>query len=119
MAQTLKIQASITNETDGGFAGSRSFTVTTTGNGAWGTKASVATTEEEWTIDAQIGDGGMVAIRNLDATNYVQVGIAAGVYFMRLKAGQSAVFPIEPATASLFLKANTAACVVQVYVVEA
>ena len=120
MAQTLKVQASIRNDTDGGFVGSQSFTVTTTGNGSWSSKASVSSAaEEEWTIDTQIGDAGFCVIRNLDATNYLQVGFATGVYYLRIKAGQCAAFPLEPGVASLFLKANTAAVVAQVYVAEA
>jgi hypothetical protein len=119
MAQTLQVRAIVRNSTTGGQAGSDSIAVTTTGNATWGQKGSVGTTEEEWTIGTEVGDAGYCVIRNYDATNYVQVGFATTVYNLRLKAGQSAVFPLEPATASLFLKANTAACVVQVEVVEA
>ena len=119
MAQTLSVQASVANNTDGSFAGNRAFTVTTTGDNSWATKGSVATTEEEWTISAEVGNAGLCIIRNFDATNYVQVGFATTVYYLRIKAGQSAVIPLEPATASLFLKANTAACVVGVNVWEA
>lgn len=120
MAQTLQVRAIIRNSTTGGASGLDSISVTTTGNGAWSRKESVATTEEEWTIDANaIGDAGYCVIRNFDPTNYVQVGFATTVYNLRLKAGQCAVLPLEPATASLFLKANTGACVVSVEVIEA
>jgi hypothetical protein len=120
MAQTLKIQASISNETDGGFAGSRSFTVTTTGDGSWMKRASVShTAEEEWVIDAEIGDAGYCEIRNFDSTNYLRVGFATGDYKIRVKAGQCATIPLEPSVSSLFFIANTAAVVAQAYVVEA
>ena len=119
MAQTLRVQAYVGNDTDGGGAGNKAFTVTTTGNGSWSQKGSVGTSEEEWTIGAEVGDAGYCTVRNFDATNYVQVGFATTAYSMRLKAGQSAVFPLEPSQGSLFLKANTAACVVQVVVTEA
>jgi hypothetical protein len=49
----------------------------------------------------------------------VQVGFATGAYNLRIKAGQSALLPIEPATASLFLLANTAACIVELAAYEA
>jgi len=121
MPQTLTVQASIAENsaTGSGFAGSRSIAVTTTGNAQWAQRGSVATTEEEWTFSTEVGDAGYCVVTNFDATNYVQVGFATTVYSIRLKAGQSAVFPLEPAQASLFLKANTAACVVQVKVYEA
>lgn len=119
MAQTLTVKASTRSATDGGFAGSDSFSVTTTGNGSWEKKGAVGTSEETWTIDTLVGNAGYVVIRNFDATNYVQVGIATTVYFARLLAGQSAVFPIEPGTASFFVKANTASCVLQIKVYEA
>ena len=58
---------------------------------------------------------GYLFIRNADATNYVQVGFATTVYHIRLKAGQVALLPIEPGETDIFLKANTAACDVELY----
>ena len=119
MAQTLRVQAYVGNDTDGGGAGNKAFTVTTTGNGSWSQKGSVGTSEEEWTIGAEVGDCGQCVIRNFDATNYVDVGFATGVYPIRIKAGHADKLSLTPATASLFLKANTAACAVQLVVTEA
>jgi hypothetical protein len=51
-------------------------------------------------------------VRNLDATNFVEVGVATGVYPIKLKPGQIALFP--PNAAALFLKADTAACPVEI-----
>jgi len=121
MAQTLTVQASIreSTTTGGGFAGTAGLTVTTTGNSQWSQRGSVATTEEEWTISTEIVDAGQCVITNFDATNYVDVGFATGVYPLRIKAGGTDKLSLTPATASLFLKANTAACVVQVKVYEA
>lgn len=120
MAQSLTVRASIRNATTSGFSGRDSISVNTTGNGEWMRKESVGTTEEQWTISADaIGDAGYCVIRNYDATNYLQVGFATGDYKLRVKAGQVAVLPLEPATSDLFLKANTAAVVASVYVVEA
>lgn len=119
MAQTLQVKAIVRSSTDGGVAGSDSYTVTTSGNSAWEQKGSVGTTEEEWTISTEVGDAGVCVIRNLDATNYVQIGFATTVYNLRVKAGESQVVRLEPTTASIFLKANTNPCVVQVKVWEA
>lgn len=80
---------------------------------------SIGTTEEEHTFSTDIGNAGYVYLKNLDGTNYVDVGFATTVYPLRLKAGQVALFPITPAQASLFLLANTAACRVEIYVHEA
>lgn len=75
--------------------------------------------ETTHTFATDIGNAGYVYLKNLDATNYVDVGFATTVYPLRLKAGQVALFPITPAQASLFLLANTAACRVELYIHEA
>lgn len=81
---------------------------------------SIGTTEE--TSGPAFGDVGterLCVVYNLDSTNYVQVGFSTGVYGMRLRASSvPAVFELEP-NATLYLKANTAACKVRVIVHEA
>ena len=119
MAQTLTCAAFISNATRGTFAGSRGFSVTTTGDGAAYEAISIGTSEVEWTLATGIGNAGVMVIKNTDATNYVQVGFATTVYALRIKPGHAALLPLEPATASIFLKANTAACVVEILVSEA
>ena len=120
MAQSLTAAAFVANAARGTFAGSRGYTVTTTGDAAaMETLSIVHSGETEWTIPTSVGNAGLLCIRNLDATNYVQVGFATGAYNLRIKAGQSALLPIEPATASLFLLANTAACIVELAAYEA
>lgn len=119
MAQNLTCAAFISNATRGTFSGSRGFNVTTAGDGADYEAKSIGTGEVEWTLASGIGNAGVMVIKNTDATNYVQVGFATGVYALRIKAGQSALLPLEPATASIFLKADTAACVVEILVSEA
>ena len=80
---------------------------------------SVGTSEE--TTGPTFGDfgtEGLCIVYNLDPTNYVQVGFATGVYGMRLRgAGAPAIFFLEP-NATIYLKANTAACNVRVIVYE-
>ena len=74
---------------------------------------SVGTTEES-TAFPELTTEGWMFLQNNDATNYVQWGFATGVYGGRLKAGEFALFRMEPAL-TLYLKANTAACNVLVY----
>jgi hypothetical protein len=69
---------------------------------------SIGTTEESITF-TDISVNGWVKLENQDATNYVQVGFSTGVYGIRLKAGFACVFFLEPG-ATIYLKANTAAC---------
>lgn len=76
---------------------------------------SIATSEATYSIPSDITAPGYLFLRNMDATNYVQVGFATTVYHIRLLAGQVALLPIEPGETDLFLKSNTAACDVEIY----
>lgn len=80
---------------------------------------SVGTSEETAGPNfGDIGTEGLCVIYNLDMTNYVQVGFSTTVYGMRLRgASAPARFFIEPG-ATLYLKANTAACNVRIIVYE-
>ena len=69
-------------------------------------------TSEESLTDTNLVTKGWLFIRNLDDTNYVQLGFSTGVYGCRLEAGEFSLFRTEP-SASIYLKANTAACNVQ------
>ncbi|MDI1345274.1 MAG: hypothetical protein PSV22_14400 [Pseudolabrys sp.] len=119
MAQSLLIQASITNRTNGGFAGSKGVAVTTAGDLHDDIALNVTTSELTHSIPTSIGNAGYCVIVNDDATNYVDVGFATTVYPLRLPAGGAMVLALTPAAASLFLKANTAACKVRLRVQEA
>jgi hypothetical protein len=74
---------------------------------------SVGTTEES-TAFPELTTEGWLYLQNNDPTNYVQWGFSTGVYGGRLKAGEFALFRMEPSL-TLYLKANTAACNVLVY----
>ena len=90
---------------------------TQTGVGQDDRKHSIGTTEESITL-TDVTTNGFVLLHNLDTTNYVQWGFATGVYGGRLKAGETAgPFRLEPG-ATLYLKANTAACRVRVIAYE-
>jgi hypothetical protein len=69
-------------------------------------------TSEETLSSGDLTTEGWLFMRNLDLTNYIQVGFSTGVYGIRLEAGECAMFRAEPG-ATVYLKANTAACNLQ------
>lgn len=76
-------------------------------------KHTIGTTEESITF-TDIATNGFCLMHNLDSTNYVEWGFATGVYGGRMKAGETAG-PLRLNTgATLYLKANTAACKVRI-----
>ncbi len=95
------------------------LSLTQTGALVYDNTVSVGTTEETAGPSfGDIGTEGLCIIYNLDTTNYVQVGFATGVYGMRLRgASAPALFFLEP-NATLYVKANTAACNVRIIVYE-
>lgn len=114
----LNVSASV-GDSSSGVNQSANKSVTTTGEGIDQRVLSVGTSEAEITLAAGIGNCGYCMVRNLDATNFVEFGFATGVYPIKLLAGQFALLPLAPTTASLFAKADTAACNVLVYFHEA
>lgn len=116
---TLSITAVLTDSTIGLTRRTDNLAVTTAAGNVDNRIVSVATSETTFTLDTNIGNAGYVYAKNLDATNYVDLGFATTVYPLRLKAGQVAIFPITPATSALYLLANTAACRVEILVHEA
>ena len=95
------------------------LSLTMTGSLVYDVTTSVGTAEETAGPSfGDIGTEGFCVIYNLDSTNYVQVGFATTVYGMRLRgASAPAMFFLEP-NATIYLKANTAACNVRVIVYE-
>lgn len=96
------------------------LSLTQTGTLVYDNTLSIGTAEETaGPAFGDIGTEGLCIIYNLDTTNYVQVGFATTVYGMRLRGASSpAMFFLEP-NATLYLKANTAACNVRIIVYEA
>ncbi|MDH3563106.1 MAG: hypothetical protein OEN49_06890 [Gammaproteobacteria bacterium] len=83
-------------------------------------RMDVSTSEVTHSILAEIGNASYIWMMNRDATNFIDVGfISTGVYEVRLLAGQHALFPLLPTTATLYLKADTAAADLQFYIREA
>lgn len=93
--------------------------LTQTGSLVYDSVHSIGTSEETaGPTFGDIGTEGWCCIYNLDTANYVQVGFATGAYGMRLYgSGAPADFFLEPG-ATLYLKADTAACNVRIIVYE-
>jgi hypothetical protein len=93
------------------------YTIDQTGIGAYHNVQNIGTSEENIATFGDVGTEGWCYMRNLDTTNYVQWGPATASYVGRLEAGETASFRMEPST-TLYLKANTAACEVEIWVAE-
>ena len=119
MASNLKVSAEL-RDTDTALSRKVSNVEVTTTNDGWDfRKVSVTTSEYTFTIDTGIGNAGLCMLYNADGTNFVQYGFVTTVYHQRMNAGEPALFRLEPGTAAIYLKADTATCEVEVYVREA
>ena len=117
MANELTLTASMLFEKGGvtpKITGSKQVTIT--GDAYTKGVQTVGTVEEELVQGADLGTPGYVFIKNLDATNYVEIGATTGVYDIRLRAGEFALYRHNSAT--VFAKANTTACNVEYFFVE-
>ena len=118
MANELTVTAKL-SFSKGGAKVNRAFTidVNITGDAFTHEVQSVGTTEEELPQGADLGTPGFILVKNLDSTNYVEVGHSTGVYAAKLLAGEVCLFRLNSGT--LYAKANTAACLVEYIIVEA
>lgn len=96
------------------------YTLTTdqTGNGVDDRTYSVGTTEETITF-TDFTNSGLIGVANEDSTNYVDFGFSTGSYPLQLLKNEAYVFRLSPSTTTLYVRANTAACEVRVFGVEA
>ena len=84
-----------------------SYFATQTGNKYQAGVQAVGTSEES--LDkGDVVTIGFLAVRNMDATNYVNVGVTTGVYSIKLFPGQGCVIPWNGQYT--YIKANTSAC---------
>ena len=117
MANELSLRATLSFSKGGAIVNrSESISVTVTGDAFNHDVQSVGTTEEELAQGADLGTPGYVLIINLDSTNYVEVGSTTGVYDIKLKAGELSLHRHNSAT--IYAKANTAACLVEYIIIE-
>ena len=117
MANELNLRATLSFSKGGAKVNrSKSISVTVTGDAFTHEVQSVGTTEETLEQGANLGTPGWVLIINHDGANYVEVGSTAGVYNIKLKAGEFALYRHNSGT--LYAKSNTAACLVEYIIIE-
>jgi len=69
--------------------------------------------------DVGAANAGYCHIKNLDSTNFITYGpLATETHLGRLNAGESALLRLNKAAATAVIQANTAACDVEILVVE-
>jgi len=97
---------------------SNTSTESMTGDDMISSVQSIATSAETVNFGEITGAPGLVIIKNLDATNYVEFGGDSGltVFKLKLLAGQDML--IRPQSATLYAQANTAAVKIQVIATE-
>jgi len=116
MANEIQMSASLIVNKDGtSLNGTASKTVDMSGSAKIASTQNIGTTTEALSI-GDVTDVGYVYIKNLDSTNYVEVGITSPVSasnaMITLKPGEFALFPTRLET--IYAKANTAACNVDI-----
>ena len=112
MANEIQISASLNISKNGAtFTGTGTINVTQSGNPSIANLQAVGTTTEALSI-GDITAVGYVFLKNIDATNFVQVGLATPVTdadaMITLLPGEFALFPTRLET--IYAKANTASC---------
>lgn len=76
-------------------------------------------TSEEVLDKGDVVTLGYLAVRNMDATNYIQVGATTANYTIKLFPGKGCVLPWNPTGyQAVYVKANTAACNVEYLITE-
>lgn len=111
MANEITITAKLT-ATKSYLSVSKSQTVnaTLTGTAFANSVQNIGTTYEQLVVPAEVSSAGYCYFRNLDATNYVEVGVEVSAAFyplIKLKPGEVAVARMSSTT--IFARANTAA----------
>lgn len=97
--------------------GAQTATVTMTGDDMIQTTQVIGTTTETISLGEISGAPIALQLTNLDSTNFVLVGFTNPPTETRLRPGRT--MTVEPTTATIYAKADTAACRVLVCAVEA
>jgi len=122
MANEITVSGNLSCD-NGGFKFSTregSIRVTQTAQGGGGPGVVSVTTSDATVALANVSTPGYLFVKNLDSTNYVEIGPTSGgiVPFIRLRAGEFAVFRVA-ASATIRAQANTATCKVLFACLEA
>jgi len=121
MARTIELSLYAKDRANDKYIGGKKAvgTYVTANNGEFVQRQSIGTSEVTISLPASIGNAGLCIIENNDATNFVDVGFATGNYPLRVPKGQPMQLWLTPATATLYLKSDTAPCDVSVAIIEA
>lgn len=91
--------------------------VTMTGNEFIDKTQLIGTTAEAITFGDITGAPGQLMVKNLDSANFVRLSLGDDAnYFAKIRAGHAAVF--EPASATMYAKADTASVRIQIRAIE-
>lgn len=119
LPMNLLVTVTVTNVDRREVTGKQNVEITTAGSHEDGRVISVATSETSFVMDANVGNSGLIYLLNLDDTNFVRLGFATGVYYLRLDPGVPQLVQLVPTVGTLYLIADTAACEVQLLAYEA
>ncbi len=100
--------------------GGLSFTATQTNGRFSAGVQDIGTTHEQVVIGSDIVAAGVSSFKNIDATNYVELGVVVSATFyplVKLLPGES--YPLRLATNTFYARANTAAVKLQFVVNDA
>src|SRR5216117_769800 len=117
MASEIRITSTMRYAKDQAAASlTTSFTVDQIGSKFESGIQTVGTTEEVL-VKNDVGTIGYISARNNDATNFVQLGAAAGEYSLHLKAGEG-VSGLPWQASDVYAKSNVAPCDVEYLLIE-
>lgn len=117
MANELTISARLSFSKGGASVRrAENISVTVTGDAFSHEVQEVGTSEEALVQGSELGTPGYLFIKNMNATNYVEVGSTTGVYDIKLLAGEIALYRHNSAT--VYAKSNTGACLVEYLLIE-
>ena len=95
-----------------------SFNLTMTGNEMVQSTQSIGTSAETINLGEITGAPGVFIIKNLDSTNFVEIGGDSGLTVFKLKLLPGQFHAFQPSSATIYAKADTAAVRVQVIATE-
>lgn len=93
--------------------------ISMTGNEMIQSTQLIGTTSEVLNLGEITSAPAMILIQNLDSINYIEIGGDSGLTVFKLKipAGKSAI--ISPTSSTIYAKANTANCRIQIVAADA
>jgi hypothetical protein len=106
---TLTINANWTNGTNRSASRSYGGSITTSGAIYDLDIQTIGTSDETVTFVADISALGFIYLRNLDPTNFVEIGYTSGTYFAKLKPGEACSFRAGSGLTVIPAKADTGA----------